>query len=107
MLRWRLSGDGTAVLRLTYLMLELLGNTGSEQILDADTSDWSGSAAGGRVIPVTRLEVMTACAVTLQNVGSGWSWELIDKDARKIKIYNSSGNAADATVDVIAYGPLL
>ena len=105
-LRWTITGDGSQVLEMDHLRIEFLGNTGSEQILDADTSGWAGSAAAGRIIPVTRLSVMTACAVTLQSVGAGWTWELLDKAARKIRIHDSNGAAADAVIDVIAYGPL-
>jgi hypothetical protein len=45
--------------------------------------------------------------IALQNVGAGWSWELIDKDTSvgpRVKIYNSSNTAADATIDALVRG---
>jgi hypothetical protein len=48
----------------------------------------------------------------LQNVGAGWSWELISKTqivnsepAAEFKVYNSSGTLANATIDVELRGP--
>ena len=102
-LRWELTGDGTELLRLDHFRYSLLGPGSEEKFLDADTSDWTGSAAAGRTIPAT-LSVVTDVDVTLQNVGAGWSWTLVNKTDPKIKIFDGDGDAADATVDVIVRG---
>ena len=103
-IRWKLTGDGSTVLRIDHLCVELVGNSIMEQINDADTANWNGTASGGRIVPLERLDIITSVLVTLQSVGSGWTWELINKTDPKIKIYDSAGNAADATIDVVAYG---
>ena len=104
-LRWRFTGDGTVQLSLDHLCWWALGNATSEQVLDSDTSTWSGTAAAGREVPTSGLlAVATSLAVTLQSVGAGWTWELISKSPPTIKIYDDAGDPADATVDVILYG---
>ena len=104
-LRWRLTGDGSVQLSLDHLCWSTLGNAASEQVLDSSTAEWQGSAATGREVPVTgRLSLVTSLAVTLQSVGAGWSWELLLKSPPTIRIHDSDGNAADATVDVLLYG---
>ncbi len=60
------------------------------------------------------ISVITQAQITaLQNVGAGYSWELISKTASltsggtlaaEFKIYNSSGTLADATVDILLRG---
>jgi len=45
-------------------------------------------------------------SITLQNVGPGWSWQLIDKDVSlgpRIKIFNGLA-AADCTIDAYIKG---
>ena len=104
-LRWRLTGDGSVQLSLDHLCWSAFGNAASEQVLDSATSEWTGSMAAGREVPVAgRLSLVTSLAVTLQSVGAGWSWELLSKAPPTIRIYDGDGNAADATVDVILYG---
>ena len=59
------------------------------------------------------IAVISHAQITaLQNVGSGYSWELINKSstvdskpAAEFKVYNSSGTLTDATVDVTLKGP--
>jgi hypothetical protein len=59
-------------------------------------------------VPLTEtFSAIRKVDLTLQNVGAGWSWELIDKDTvtgPRIKIYNSLNTAADATIDVTVRG---
>ena len=102
--RWRLTGDGTQVLSLDHVCWQALGTADTEQVLDSNTANWAGSAAAGRVVPLDRLALVTGLAVTLQNVGAGWNWELLNKTEPRIRIYNGNGATRDATVDVIAYG---
>ena len=102
--RWRLTGDGSQVLSLDHVCWQALGTADTEQVLDSNTANWAGSAAAGRVVPLDRLALVTGLAVTLQNVGAGWTWELLNKTEPRIRIYNGAGATRDATVDVIAYG---
>lgn len=83
----------------------------SEDIEDLATSSLSGSyriAAGDIRLPITKTyAVIRKIDVVLQNVGAGWSWELIDKDTSvgpRIKIYNASNTLADATIDATVRG---
>lgn len=83
----------------------------SQDTEDLDTSTLTGSyriGTGDIRIPLTKaFASITKVDVTLQNVGAGWSWELIDKDTAvgpRIKIYNASNSLADATIDVTVRG---
>ncbi len=103
-IRWRLTGDGTVVLSLDHLCWSIHTPSAEQKLLDRDTSDWNGSAAAGRVVPV-ELALVTDIDVTLQSVGAGWTWTLDNKNnPTRIKIYNGNGQSADATVDVIVRG---
>lgn len=83
----------------------------SEDFEDLATAGLTGSyriGTGDIRIPLTKtFAVVRRIDVTLQNVGAGWSWELIDKDTTvgpRIKIYNASNTLADATIDVTVRG---
>jgi hypothetical protein len=83
----------------------------TEDINDVATSALTGSyrlGVGDIRLPKTKAYgVITGVNVTLQNVGAGWSWELIDKDITvgpRIKIYNASNALADATIDATIRG---
>jgi hypothetical protein len=83
----------------------------TEIIEDLDTSTLTGSfdlGVGNVRLPITKpFNVIKKVDVTLQSVGAGWSWELIDKDTSvgpQIKIYNSSNALADATIDATVIG---
>jgi hypothetical protein len=83
----------------------------SEDFEDMPTAGLTGSyriGTGDVRIPLTEtFAVVRRVDVTLQNVGAGWSWELIDKDTAvgpRIKIYNASNTLADATIDVTVRG---
>ena len=74
---------------------------------DLDTSTIS-SPAGTFRIPLNKsFSLITLVNVILQNVGAGWTWELIDRNAASgplIKIYDNTGTLADATVDTFVSG---
>lgn len=83
------------------------GDTIEEDIPDSVTSTWSGSAAAGRVVPIQKsYSVILSVQLALQSVGAGWTWEVLSKATTGpiIRIYNSSGVASDATVDVVVKG---
>jgi len=82
-----------------------------EIINDLDTSTLTGAyriGTGDIRLPITETyAIVRYVFVTLQNVGSGWTWELIDKDTTtgpRIKIYDSTGTLADATIDAQVQG---
>lgn len=60
-------------------------------------------AAGDIRLPILKnYVVIKTVGITLQSVGAGWTWVLIDKDTAvgpRIKIYNASGTLADAVID--------
>lgn len=83
----------------------------SEIIEDLATSSLTGGydlGVGNVRLPITKSYTqIKKVDVTLQGVGAGWSWELIDKNTSpgpQIKIYNSSNNLADATIDATITG---
>ena len=103
-LRWRITGDGSQALSLDHLCWSAHAPAAVRKLLDRNTADWQGSAAAGRVVP-NDLGLVTDLDVTLQSVGAGWSWTLLNKnDPTRIRIYDGAGSAADATVDVIVRG---
>lgn len=83
--------------------------------LSASATWFSRTAAGhfkigsksGKLAAITSAKI-----VALQNVGAGWSWELLNKTstvggypAAEFKIYNASNVLADAVIDVELKGP--
>lgn len=83
----------------------------SQDTEDLATSTLTGAyriGTGDIRIPLTKtFASIRKVDVTLQNVGAGWSWELIDKDTAvgpRLKIYNASNTPADATIDVTVRG---
>lgn len=83
----------------------------TEEINDKATSTLTGAyriGVGDIRLPKTKsYSVITSVNVVLQNVGAGWSWELIDKDTTtgpRIKIYNAANTLADATIDATIKG---
>lgn len=86
-------------------------NVIEDDINDLDTATLAGGyriGVGDIRVPITKaFASIKQVAVTLQNVGFGWTWELVDKDVSagpRIKIYNSAGAAADALVDIYVRG---
>jgi len=82
----------------------------TEIIEDLDTSTLTGSydlGVGNVRLPITKpFDIVKKVDVTLQSVGPGWSWELIDKNVSpgpQIKIYNGV-TPADALVDATVTG---
>lgn len=109
-IRVRVSVSG--VLPILYsLNIQLSGNSLNEEINDLDTSILTGShriGVGDIRIPFGNpFVVITQLQVTLQNVGAGWTYEVIDKDVTvgpRIKIYNASNTLADASIDAFLRG---
>ena len=62
-----------------------------------------------RIPIVNSFAVITSVKVALQNVGSGHTWELIDKDTAvgpRIKVYNGA-SLADVVIDCEVTGILM
>ena len=103
-MRWRLTGDGTALLSLDHLCWSVHAPGATRKLLDRNTADWEGSAAAGRTVP-NDLRLVTDIDLTLQSVSAGWSWTLLSKNnPTRIRIYDGDGNPADAVVDVVVRG---
>ena len=104
-LRWRLTGDGATLLRLDHLCYAINAPVAERKFLDVDTANWAGSAAGGRLVPVPSLSLVTDVHLTLQSVGPGWSWSLDSKNnPTRVKLFDADGDPADATVDAVIRG---
>ncbi len=96
---------------LRNLNIQLSGNALAEEINDLDTSILTGAnriGVGDIRIPFgSAFLTITQVQVTLQNVGAGWSVEVIDKNSAigpRIKIYNASNTLADASIDCYLRG---
>jgi len=101
---------GRCVLNAMTSILD--AKTISDPIQDLDTSTLTGAyriGTGDIRLPITKsFALITGVGdFALQNVGAGWTWELIDKDTTtgpRIKIYNASSTLADATIDATPRG---
>jgi len=96
---------------ITSMNIKLSAVSQDEDLNDIVTSSLSGSyriGVGDIRLPIAKsYTIITQATVTLQNVGGGWSWELIDKDTSvgpRIKIYNASNTLADCTIDAYVRG---
>jgi hypothetical protein len=80
-----------------------------------ETAVWFNSIAAGHfeVGSLGGLAAISQAQITaIQNVGAGYSWELISKaktvnsqPAAEFKVYDNTNTLADATVDVLLRGP--
>ncbi len=102
--------NAPTILKAMTLILDATVIT--EEIIDLDTSTLTAAyriGVGDIRLPITKAYgiIRQIGNFTLQNVGAGWSWELIDKDLAvgpRIKIYNGSHSLADATIDATVRG---
>lgn len=110
--------DATASLSSMAIILD--GQSTTETFddvdTDAETALWFDSVAAGHFKIGSRVgdlaSISQARIVALQNVGPGFSWELISKSetvnghvAAEFKVYDGSGTLANAVVDVELRGP--
>lgn len=81
-----------------------------------ETATWFASTAAGHFKIGSKsgnlASISSAKIVALQNVGAGWTWELLNKSstvnsqpAAEFKIYNNAATLADAVIDVELKGP--
>jgi len=78
----------------------------TEDLIDVDMTTLTGST-GDRTLNLNKsFSVITSVAIALQNVGAGWSTEIINKNSTgpNIKVYNGSDVLSDATIDVVVRG---
>ena len=58
-------------------------------------------------MPVGRFIVIRSIAVSFNDMGAGFTWEVIDRDPAlgpRIRIYNASGVITDAIIDAVIRG---
>lgn len=107
--------------RLKSLVSLFDGETVVEDFEDvavgSESAAWFERVAAGhfRIASQDRLAAISAATLrAIQNVGAGYSWELISKSATvtgnsnpaaEFKVYDSGNTLADATVDVEIKGP--
>lgn len=96
----------TPLCALKRLTISYIGKVSTETGNDVNTSGFTGVhriAAGNVRLPTQKVWAhISRVTVTLQSVGPGWSWELLDKDGTNgphIQIYNGSGVMSDALID--------
>ena len=98
--------------KIKSMFINISGEGIEEFVNDLDISTLTGAnriATGHVKIPVSKsFAAFKAVVVALQNVGGGWSYEIIAKgdttNGPEIKIYNSSNVLADATIDAYIRG---
>jgi len=82
-----------------------------EHIEDQNTILLSGNyriGVGDIRLPLTKtFNQIKSVNITLQNVGAGWTWDLVDKNptfGARIRLYDGNKNLADATIDAFIIG---
>ena len=114
-IRASVSGGNPEILRMTTALDAEVTLDRFEDVNTAtETEAWFASVAAGHFKIGSKsgdLVSIGQAALVLQNVGSGWTWELISKSqtvngqpAAEFKVWNA-GVLADATVDVTLVGP--
>jgi hypothetical protein len=103
------SSTGAGVTPVTVLKrftVAYIGKVSNETGNDLDPTTLTGVhriAAGDIRLPTAKTWVhISRVSVTLQNVGGGWSWSLIDKDLTNgphVKIYNGTTLADPPLID--------
>lgn len=115
-LRLTIAGSAPAAATMTIV---LDTEAAAELFDDVDTAtataDWFDGIAAGhfKIGSKGALAAISQARITaLQNVGPGWTWELISKAetvdgqvAAEFKTYDGSGTLADAVVDIELRGP--
>jgi hypothetical protein len=79
----------------------------SAQQITEEINDYTPASGDFRLPIAKTYAVIQTVQLTLQNVGAGWSWELIDKNAAsgpRVKIYDSSNTLAAAVIDASVKG---
>ncbi len=107
----KIESSGGSIPTINSANIKILAESLSEDVSDLDTSLLSGPyriGVGDIRLPIAKsYQLISQVQLTLQNVGPGWSYELIDKDntvGPRVKIYNASNALADATIDALVRG---
>ncbi len=110
-IKTRITVTSSGIASIDLVNIKLSAESISEEINDLSTSTLSGAYRIGvgdiRLPKAKPYSLITQVQVSLQNVGAGWSWELIDKSTTtgpRIKIYNASNALADASIDAFIRG---
>jgi hypothetical protein len=110
-LKVQVTGAAGVQIALKGLLLEVNSNLIEEDHQDLAIATLTGSyriGTGNVRLPLRSVySQITHVGVTLQNVGAGWSWELVDKQTTygpQIKVYNASNALADCTIDALIRG---
>jgi hypothetical protein len=79
-----------------------------EDQADVDMSTLAGSTGQRRVSLIKTFSVITSVTIALQNVGAGYTWEILDKSVvsgPEFKVYNSGGTPTDvSSIDIVIRG---
>lgn len=90
---------------LTRMFVILSADTIEEYINDINTAGL-GSVGDFRLPLTKQYSLITSVQVALQTVGSGYTWELMDRNASlgpRIRIWNGA-NPADCVIDAVVIG---
>lgn len=107
----RLESSGGTIPTINSANIKITAESISEVISDLDTYTLAGAyriGVGDIRLPMAKsYQLISQVQLTMQNVGPGWSYELIDKDntvGPRVKIYNASNALADASIDALIRG---
>lgn len=95
---------------LSQLSIVLDGRVVEEALEDLNTATLDGAnriGVGDIRLPLTEtFGLVRSVQLALQNVGAGWSWEVVDKSTAgpRVRIYDSTNSPADAVIDALIRG---
>ncbi len=112
--QYRVQVTDTVAPSIESMIIILDGEVNIEDFEDVNTaienSPWFNRIAAGHFQVGSKegaITSITRAGLTLQNVGAGWTWEIINKNslvnglpAAEFKVYNNSASLADAIIDV-------
>jgi hypothetical protein len=84
------------------IVVNLTGKSKELILQDLDTTTLTYS--NGIILPIRGFNLIGNITVVMQNVGPGFSYDVITKNPPVIKIYDSNGARADAIIDVSVRG---
>lgn len=98
--------------RIRELVLQLRAQQVVEEVQDLQTSALIPQlrlSPGDVRVPVSpgAFAVIRTVALSFNGMGAGWTWELVDRDVSpgpRVRLFNPSGQAADATIDAVVRG---
>lgn len=94
--------DFVGVKTVNDIVVNLTGKSKQQILNDLDTSTLTYD--NGIVLPISGFSLVGNITVVMQNVGPGFTYEVVSKIPPKIKIYNALNQRSNAIIDVTING---